>query len=388
MRRPEGSGVSIRSYPFGAASPRGPGRRDFLKTLAALGTLSPAASALLGQRVAWAGGDEPDRFDLADFAANVEPGGPAKDGIPAIDDPKFTTGDPDFLSDDDVVFGIVRGEDARAYPQLVLVWHEIVNDQFDDGPLSVTYCPLTGSVLAFRGTSPEGKSYTFGTSGRLVNSNLLMYDRQTDSRWPQVLGQAIKGPGKGQVLEEIPLEWTTWRRWREAFPGTRVLTTETGYFRDYGLDPYGAYEPKADGYYDDSDLLFSVMRRSRRFAPKEIFIGAKRGRDRVAVRKRLLRDQKVVTTELDDEQVVFLYDPTLREGRAFASSTPSGTIELSPTEARGEYVDEATGDMWDSFGQPEVGLSGARPPPLTRIPSLDVMWFAWFAFFPETKVIG
>ncbi|MGH8925600.1 MAG: DUF3179 domain-containing (seleno)protein, partial [Acidimicrobiia bacterium] len=137
----------------------------------------------------------PPVFELADFADNVRFGGPPKDGIPPLDEPRYLGAEEvDFLKDGDVVFGLEREGRVVAYPQLVLVWHEIVNDTFPDGPLSVTYCPLTGSTVAFRGTATSGEAYTFGTSGNLVNSNLLMYDRQTDSRWPQILAQAISGP--------------------------------------------------------------------------------------------------------------------------------------------------------------------------------------------------
>lgn len=369
-------------------TPVGLSRRAFLRALGGLGALTPvAAPVLFGPRLAWAGDGEPGRFGLDDFAANIKSGGPPKDGIPSIDDPKFTR-DPGFLSGDDVVFGIARNGDARAYPQLVVVWHEIVNDEFDDGPVSITYCPLTGSVVAFRGTAPNGVPYTFGTSGRLVNSNLLMYDRQTDSRWPQIVGQAIKGRSKGRGLEEIALEWTTWDRWRRAFPDSRVLTTETGHLRDYGSDPYGNYDPNATGYYSGSDLLFPVMRRSRRFGPKEVFIGAKHREDRVAVRKRLLRERKVVTTRLASEPVVFLYDPDLREGRAFLASTSSGELQLSPTDIPGEYADSVTGAVWDSFGRATADSAAGGAAALSRIVSLDVMWFAWFAFFPDTKIVA
>lgn len=379
-------GVSARR---GGRAPTGLSRRDFLRALGGLGAVSPmAVPILLEPRLTSAGDGESGRFGLDDFADNIKSGGPPKDGIPPIDEPKFSTGDPGFLSGDDVVFGILRDGEARAYPQLVLVWHEIVNDEFADGPVSITYCPLTGSVVAFRGTAPDGKPYTFGTSGRLVNSNLLMYDRQTDSRWPQILGQAITGRSKGLVLEEIPLEWTTWARWRRAFPESRVLTTDTGHLRDYGSDPYGSYEPSAGGYYSDSDLLFPVMRRSRRFGPKEVFIGAKQGDNRVAVRRKLLRQKKVVTTQLGSEPVVFLYDRDLREGRAFLARTSSGVLQLSPTDTGGEYADRATGVVWDSFGRPTVHAPAGGAAALARIPSFDVMWFSWFAFFPDTKIVA
>lgn len=113
--------------------------------------------------------------ELDEFATNIRSGGPPKDGIPPIDEPHFiAASDAKFLEDEDVVFGLVMDEEARAYPQLVLVWHEIVNDGFPSGPVSITYCPLTGSPVGFRGRSLGGEPLTFGTSGDLVNSNLLM----------------------------------------------------------------------------------------------------------------------------------------------------------------------------------------------------------------------
>jgi hypothetical protein len=200
-----------------------------------------------------AAGDGPAGLDA--LAANVVPGGPGKDGIPAIDRPRFSAPGPGLPAEDDVVFGLVHGGQTRAYPQLILVWHEIVNDGFADGPLSITYCPLAGSVVGYRGSAPDGRPYTFGTTGDLVNSSLLMYDRQTGSTWPQILGEAITGPARGRFLEAVPLEWTTWGHWRTAHPGTRVLSTATGYLRRYGTDPYGSYRPLG-GYYSDGDIIF------------------------------------------------------------------------------------------------------------------------------------
>lgn len=321
-----------------------------------------------------------DRF--AELADNIRSGGPPKDGIPSIDEPVLVTArDARFLSDDDVVFGIVREGEARAYPQLVLVWHEIVNDEFDDGPLSVTYCPLTGSTVAFRGTAPNGEPLTFGTSGDLVNSNLLMYDRQTDSRWPQILGQAILGPSRGRRLEEIPLDWTTWDRWRRAHPDTLVLSTKTGHLRTYGRDPYGSYTPLG-GYYEGADLFFPVMHEDGRLPKKEVVIGVKAGRGLVAVRKSLLRQRRVVAATAGGKPVVVLHDVSLDEGRAFHARAEGEELRFEPT-GKGRFT--AGDSSWDAFGRALSGpLAGTRLP---RLASYDVMWFAWAAFFPDTELV-
>lgn len=367
-------------------------RRRFLKALGGLGGLV-GVSYLAARGISFEGGDspvgstpgDPRRAHTLDaFSDNVRSGGPPKDGIPSIDEARFVAADDArFLSDDSVVFGIVRGDEVRAYPQLVLVWHEIVNDRFPDGPLSVTYCPLTGSVVGFRGVAPGGEPYIFGTSGDLVNSNLLMYDRQTDSRWPQILGQAISGSARGRALEEVPLEWTTWGRWRRTHPATSVLSTDTGHLRSYGTDPYGSYTPP-DGYYEDRSLFFPVMRKDSRFGAKEVFVGAKHGRTRMAVRKDLLREKKALTGP-EDEDVAFLYDPILDAGRAFLARTPSGRLRFTE-DGPGRYVDSSTGSTWEPSGRAVAGaLQGSS---LERILSYDVMWFAWAAFFPETQVLG
>jgi hypothetical protein len=129
-----------------------------------------------------------------------------------------------------------------------------------------TYCPLSGSTVAFRGRARR-RPLRFGTTGNLVNSNLLMYDRVTDSEWPQLLAQAIAGPEKGARLEETPLVWTTWSRWKRAYPDGRVLSTRTGFARSYGDDPYGSYAPLG-GYYAGGGPVFRSCVRTRASTPR------------------------------------------------------------------------------------------------------------------------
>ncbi len=367
-------------------------RRRFLMTAGSV-AVAGSVAYVVGRGVTYSAGRQLPRLaagggsaGLNAFAANVVPGGPGKDGIPAIDRPRFRPPGPGLLADDDVVFGLVRGGQARAYPQLILVWHEIVNDRFTDGPLSITYCPLAGSVVGYRGRAPDGRPYTFGTTGELVNSSLLMYDRQTGSTWPQILGEAITGPARGHALEAVPLEWTTWGRWRTLHPNTAVLSTSTGYLRPYGTDPYGSYRPLS-GYYSDGNIIFPVMRHSRRFPAKEVFIGVVHGRAHIAARKQSLRDRGVLTAGAAGEPVMFLYDPALDDGRAFLPRTADGLLRLAPLTGRpGYYHDAASGSVWDSSG---TAVHGApRGAVLPRLPAFSVMWFAWYAFFPGTAVLA
>lgn len=369
-------------------------RRRLLKVLGGLGSLG-AASYLLARGTAYDAGESRTTTGssrsnggsrLNEFLRNITNGGPPKDGIPAIDEPRFIPADEaTFLSDEDVVFGLVHAGEVRAYPQLVLVWHEIVNDRFHDGPLSITYCPLTGSTIAFRGMAPDGAWYTFGTSGDLINSNLLMYDRQTDDRWPQILGQALIEP-QGRTLEEIPLDWTTWARWRALQPDTAVLSTDTGYIRNYGGDPYGSYDPLGGYYETGSPPFFPVMHEDRRFDDKEVVVGVKVGDARLAVLKKLLRREQVVSARMGGEPVAVVYDPSLDVGRAFLARSESSALRLSPTDRPGVYEDQGSGSLFDAAG---LGLDGSLwGHELERVVYYDVMWFAWVAFFPETEVVG
>lgn len=367
--------AGFRLWPDGA--PSSPGSTP------ASSTTTPTTPATTAAETTTTQADVPE-FTVADYADNIQRGGPPKDGIPPIDEPVYAAAsEVDFLEDADVVFGLSHEGVVRAYPQLILVFHEIVNDQFPDGPLTVTYCPLTGSTVGFRGVSPDGDPLSFGTSGNLVNSNLLMYDRQTDSNWPQILAMAINGPAQGAVLEETPVVWTTWGRWRELFPDSEVLTTDTGYVRSYGSDPYGTYNP-LDGYYQpDSQAIFPTMWTDDRFPAKEVFIGAKRRRSRLAVRKSTLRDRQVVSVTMEDEPVAVLCDLALDEGRAFLASSGGRRLELEAGGTPGTFEDRSGRGAWDTSGLP-IGEGD----PLEPLASYDVMWFSWVAFFPHTEVVA
>jgi hypothetical protein len=295
-------------------------------------------------------------------------GGPTKDGIPSVDEPSFV--DPstatEFLDPGDVVFGVARGNEAKAYPQSILVWHEVANDVIDGDPVSVTYCPLTGTAQGFdRGAT------TFGVSGRLLNNNLVMYDRATERWWPQVLATSIPGPWStqptGQSLREFRVIWTTWERWREQHPETSVLSTDTGYARNYGQDPYGSYNPKG-GYYESSGTLFSRLNEDDRFEAKLVVMGVRTPDGAAATPKSILRQRGIVDGAIDGTPLLWAYDPDLDTGYAYWN--PEDT-DFSYRQGR---VD---------------GPGGVHDPdrlPLDRVPTFDAMWFAWSGFYPETNV--
>ena len=352
-------------------------RREFLGLL---GGTVVASSAL------WPAGEvEAKAWSLEDFTRNIQSGGPPKDGIPPIDKPKYIprTEAEKFLKSTDVVFGLAYQGIIKAYPQKILVWHEIVNDEVNGEKISITYCPLTGSAVGFRGASRDGTRLTFGTSGKLVNSNLLMYDRQTGSQWPQILGVAVDGKNKGTVLDEISLAWTQWSRWRGQQPDTLVLSTDTGHLRTYGRDPYGSSDQRAN-YYDSGGPLFPVMAKDNRFSPKEVVVGVKANGQQMAIQKQAMRNKKVTNTSLDGLPLVAIYDPDLDVVRVFVRRV--GEKPTSFASQKGRVVDELTSSQWTLDGRAITGKAAGIQ--LKQQASFDVMWFAWYAFFPKTHVLA
>ena len=145
------------------------------------------------------------------------------------------------MKDDDLVVSFTHAGETRAYPLRILVWHEIVNDRFGDLAINVSYCPLCGSAMVFDRTV-DGRTLEFGVSGLLYQSDVLMYDRQTESLWSQLEMAAVSGPQVGRKLTLLPAQHLTWRAWKKAFPNGLVLSTATGFDRDYGRQPYSDYE--------------------------------------------------------------------------------------------------------------------------------------------------
>ncbi len=187
----------------------------------------------------------PAKIDLN----KLREGCPVKDCIPAIDNPKFISASEaerlNQIKDDDVVFAIDHKGVLRAYPQRILNWHEIVNDVLAGDPLLITFCPLCGTAIGFERPADT----TFGVSGKLVNSNLVMYDRKTQTLWQQLGGEAIVGELVGQKLKPFPVDTVLWRDWKKLHPDTQVLSQETGYSRDYSHYPYGSYEQDRSVYF-------------------------------------------------------------------------------------------------------------------------------------------
>lgn len=211
---------------------------------------------------------KPNGFDLSRStvpAGSVVVGGPARDGIPALTDPRMETAAEAGLEPEDLVVGLVVDQEARAYPLRILNWHEVVNDRIGDRPVVVTYCPLTDSAVVFD-RRIEGRTLEFGVSGLLHDSNVLLYDRDSSSLWSQMAQSAVAGPRAGTPLRAIPARVLPWRVWREDHPDSLVMSRETGHRRDYGVDPYARY-PRS------GTTWFPVSHRDERLPMKERVLG-------------------------------------------------------------------------------------------------------------------
>lgn len=232
----------------------------------------------------------------------IVPGGPPRDGIPAITDPKTLPATRAPWGDEEVVIGVVEGGQARAYPTTILLWHEAVNDALGGRPILVTYCPFCGTGMVFD-RRVQGQERQFGVSGLLYQSNVLLYDHATQSLWSQMGEQAITGPSRGEHLLLLRSRMARWGAWRKAHPDTTVLSPDTGYRRPYGSSPYGDYAI--------SDRLAFPAPLDTRFHPKMPTIGvvAPDGRTRAYPASELAAAGGSVRDRLAGKEVQVSYDP-------------------------------------------------------------------------------
>ena len=302
--------------------------------------------------------------------------GPLKDGIPSIDDPKFESVVAADQYLDNKKFGLaveVEG-DWRFYPYQIIVWHEIVNDVFNGKPLLVTYCPLCFSGMVFD-SEVRGEVVSFGTSGKLYNSNLLMYDRKTDSLWSQILGEAVVGELTGENLEQYPALTMTWEDFRSEHERGEVLSRKTSASRDYTMDPY------AD-YYSNASIWFPLSNKDSRLDSKELVYGVRLGDAQKAYTFSSIQDEEVINDVVGGIPLLIIFDPYQNTINAFIRLHNGEELTF---EADGNYLREMNSDIrWNYSGRPIEGVE--RSAQLKQIPIVNSFWFNWVVFFPDTEV--
>lgn len=211
-----------------------------------------------------------------------------------------------------------------------------------------------------------------------------MYDRATgtDSYWPQILGRSVQGPHLGDRLDFIPVLWTTWGRWKDKHPDTTVLTSDTGYIRSYGNDPYGSYR-KDNTYYQQGQPMYGVMDASDRFRDKKVVVGVKVKDCAMAVPKAEFRSVGLAQTELGGKPILIAYEESLDVVRAFSRKVGGETKDFVKED--GNLVSQTDGTTWEMTGEPVEGpLSDQN---LHPVPFFDAMWFSWYSFYPETRIL-
>lgn len=291
-----------------------------------------SAPAVLGQTM--------NGFELENSQIPIQRimrGGPPKDGIPAIDNPRYKPARQiRYLEDSELVLGLVHNDVAKAYPTRILVWHEIVNTMFGEEPVVITYCPLCGTGLAFTSRHDERK-LSFGVSGLLYESDMLMYDRETNSLWSQIPGKAVTGPLAGASLQRLSVTHVTWSQWLQDYPDSLVLSDNTGFTRDYNRTPYAGYE-------HTERLFFPVSKQDSRYTNKTLVLGLE------------------------------------QDGKAKAWPFP----ELA--KSTGMITDSFAGEVVQIKYDHETQVAVALDEQGGALPAIRAFWFAWYSFYPFTDI--
>jgi hypothetical protein len=306
--------------------------------------------------------------------------GPGRDGIPAIDNPTFLS--PDLLNTvdpDDPVFVLRYNGVVKVYPHDIMNWHEIVNDSDSSDPFSISYCPLTGTAMAWVGNPAHGDP-TYGTSGLLYNSNLILYDRQTVSFFSQMLQLGVNGTRISEVATQIPLVETIYSTALAMYPGAMVMTRATSFTRDYDIYPYGSYLTSAR-------LLFPVSNRDNRLFEKDrvagIYSGSSSkvyqlsgfGSTTHAINDQFF-NQSIIVVGNTDLDFAVIYDRQLSDGTILSFTPIQGALP--------NVLSDSEGNVWDVFG---TAVSGPRTGEQLAIPrTYKAMWFAWAAFYPNPQI--
>jgi hypothetical protein len=269
--------------------------------------------------------------------SSLHQGCAARDCIPSIDDPKFVSAvGATHVADQDVVIAIAWRGEYRAYPTRILDQHEIVNDTIAGTPIAITYCPLCGSAVGVH-REIAGAVTELGVSGLLYNSDLVFYDRRTETLWDQIEATGIVGPLTGEKLEFVPLTMTRWSRWRDAHPDTLILSADTGFGRDYSKDHYASYR-------STDKLMFPVSEESKRISPKATVFGF----------------------EIDEMSVAYAEDLLVKSGSSYSHELDGSLVTVTLADDGSvllEFVD-----------------SGKTYEPI------QLFWFAWYTFHPKTKL--
>lgn len=303
-------------------------------------------------------------------------GGVVQDGIPPLRSPKMMSStEAGYLSDSDIVFGLVINGEARAYPKRILAWHEFFTDDIKEQSIAGVYCTLCGTVIIYD-TEFNGVKHNLGTSGFLYRSNKLMYDKATQSLWSTFMGKPVVGPlvSQGIELPTLPVETTTWGEWRGRYPNTQVLSLDTGHKRNY--DEGEAYKE----YYATDNLMFPVPNLDNRLPNKaRVFIPRPKNyaADPLAISVKYLTRKKLHQDKIGGQNILIITESS------GASRTYAINDQQFKSYKRGRLLD-TNGNEWEVSEEALTGLEGQQ---LSRLPAHEAFWFAWVNVFPDTRIV-
>lgn len=303
-------------------------------------------------------------------------GGPGKDGIPSVDDPKFTSAaETTFLDPDNLVIGMVKDGVAKAYAHRILDWHEIVNDELADIHVALTYCPLTGTAIAWN-REVNSEITTFGVSGKLYNTNLMPYDRATDSYWSQMRLDCVNGDLVNTRIETFPVIETTWETWSDMYPNSMVMTTETGFNRNYAQYPYGDYRT------NNNNLIFPVDNFDTRLPAKDRTLAVLTDSKNKVYPIESFGEGLVVTEDFPDGEILVIGS----NSRNFITAYYNAGLEnLSYLNGEGAIVaEDSNGNKVSVAGLVVEGpLAGTQ---LEAVESILGYYFSLAAFYPDMEI--
>ncbi|MEM1096433.1 MAG: DUF3179 domain-containing protein [Bacteroidota bacterium] len=321
-------------------------------------------------------------------------GGPPKDGIPAIDEPRFVSQRQArrWIAPQEPILVVVLNGEAKGYPLQILTWHEIVNDAVGGVPVSVTFCPLCYSAVVFERQVGD-VLLDFGVSGFLRNSDLVMFDRQTETLWQQLTGEAIMGDYVGTTLTPVPAQLISFAQFQEAYPDAKVLSRRTGHTREYGTNPYAGYDD-----IENTPFLYDGPTDDRLLPMEKVIAVSRSGLD-VAYPHRITRARTVLHDQIGGESVVVFHTSgavSALDEQVIHQSKEDGSTGVFLAQLDGRTLtfraagdgiaDEETGSTWSITGKAVAGpLKGEQ---LTAITHGNYFAFAWLAFKPESTVFA
>lgn len=339
---------------------------------------------------------------LGEFNTNLEKrsidleelidGGPGKDGIPSIDNPRFVSQEAatGWLQGREPVISLNLNGEAKAYPIQILMWHEIVNDEIGGMPVAVTLCPLCYSAIVFD-RKIEGEVLEFGVTGLLRKSDMVMYDRTTESFWQQFSGEALVGDYTGTFLTIVSSQLISFDQFRETYPNAYVLSRETGHHRNYGENPYAGY----DDINNSPFLLEEDV--PGQISPMEKVIGVRTDDEMKGYRYSITRNKRVLHDDVGGEPIVIFHldgMASAMDNRQIHRSRDDGSTgvfspllngeKLEFEYTNGEIRDKNTGSIWNISGK---AISGSLEGKQLDVKIFgDYFAFAWLVFYPETKM--